>query len=110
MCCALVQKPITYFDAGPIVPAAVEDHDFARGRKMRHVALQIKLRLLAVGRRGQRHHPEHARADPLGDRLDHAALAGGVASLEHDDHAQALVLDPFLQRAEIDLQLPEALS
>ncbi len=28
------------FDAGPIVPAAVEDHDFARGRKMRHVALQ----------------------------------------------------------------------
>ena len=97
------------FDAGPIVPAAVEDHDFARGRKMGHVALQVELRLLAVGGRGQRHHPEHARAHPLGDRLDRPALAGGVASLEHDDHAQALVLDPFLQRAEVDLQLAQRL-
>ena len=31
------------FDPGPVVPAAVEDHDFARGRKMRHIALQVEL-------------------------------------------------------------------
>jgi hypothetical protein len=36
-------------------------------------------------------------------------LAGGVASLEHHDDAQAFVLDPFLQRAELDLQVPQGL-
>ena len=53
--------------------------------------------------------PEHARADALGDRLDRAALAGAVASLEHDDDAQALVLDPVLQVAQLDLQLAQLL-
>ncbi len=95
------------FDPGAIVPAAVEDHDLARGRQMGDVALQVELRLLPVGGRGQRNHPEHARAHPLGDRLDRPALAGGVAALEHDDDAQALVLDPFLQRAKLDLQTPQ---
>ena len=28
-------------DTGPVVPAAVEDHDLARGRKVRQVTLQI---------------------------------------------------------------------
>src|SRR6185312_2168444 len=41
------------FDAGAIVPAAVEDHDLAAGRKLLDVALQKHLALLAVGRRGQ---------------------------------------------------------
>jgi hypothetical protein len=88
---------------------AVEDHDFARGREMGHIALQAKLRLLAVGRHGQRHHPEHARAHPLGDHLDHAAQASAVASLEHHDDAQTCVLDPFPQPTKLDLQVPQRL-
>ena len=97
------------FDAGAVVPAAVEDHDLAGGREVLDVALHVHLRLLAVGRRRQRDDAEDARADPLGDRLDRAALAGGVAALEDDDDAQALGLDPFLQVAELDLQLAKLL-
>jgi hypothetical protein len=29
--------------AGAVVPAAVEDHDFARGRQVRNVALRVHL-------------------------------------------------------------------
>ena len=108
-CCSLVQKPITYSTPGAVVPTAVEDHDFARGREMLHVALHVHLRLLAVGRRGQRHEAEHARADALGDGLDGAAFAGGVAALEDDDHAQALVFDPFLKLAQLGLELAQFL-
>ena len=72
-------------DAGAIVPAAIEDHDLAAGRKMPHVALDIHLRLFPLGRGGQRDDAEDARTDALGDRLDDPALAGAVAALEHDD-------------------------
>ena len=77
-------EPHHPLDAGAVVPTAVEDHDLAGGREVRQVALDVHLRLLALGRRRQRHDAEHARADPLGDRLDRAALAGGVPALEHD--------------------------
>ena len=97
------------FHTQAVIPTAVEDHDFARGGEVLHVALHVHLRLLAVGRRGQRHQPEHARADAFGDGLDGAALAGGIAALEDDDDAQALVLDPFLQLAELALELAQFL-
>ncbi len=84
-------------DPGPVVPTAVEDHDFAGRRGVLQVALHVQLGLLAVGRRRQRHHAEDARADALGDRLDRAALAGGVPSLEDHDHPLALFLHPVLQ-------------
>ena len=77
---------------------------------MRHVALHVHLALLAVGRRRQRHHPEHARADALGDRLDGAALAGAVAPLEDDADLEALVHDPLLQLDQLDVQLGELLA
>ena len=76
---------------------------------MLHVALHVHLRFLAIGRRGQRHDAEHARADPLGEGADGAAFAGGVAALEHDDDAQALVLDPLLQVAQLGLELAQFL-
>ena len=87
-------EPHHVFDAGAVVPAAIEDDDFAGGRKVLQVALHVHLGFLAVGWRRQRDDPEHARADALGERADRAALAGAVASLEHDDDAQALFLDP----------------
>ena len=61
-------------DARAVVPAAVEDHDLACGREVRDVALHVHLGLLALGRGGQGDHPEHPRADPLGDPLDRAPL------------------------------------
>src|SRR5262245_57441386 len=96
-------------DAGPVVPAAVEDHDLARRREVGDVALHVQLRLLAVGRRRQRHHAEHAGADPLGDGFDRATLPGRVAPFENHDHPQPLLLDPVLQRAQLYLQLAQCL-
>ena len=49
-------------DAGAVVPAAVEQHDLAGRRQMRHVALEIPLGALALVGRGQRRHPAR-RAD-----------------------------------------------
>ena len=109
MCCLGRAEAHDVFDAGAVVPAPVEDHDFAAGGKALDIALHVHLALLAVGRRRQRDDAEDARADPLGDGLDRAALARRVAPLEHDDHAFAGLLDPILQVAELDLQLVELL-
>src|SRR5262252_3121613 len=91
------------FDAGAVVPAAIEDHDLARSRKLLDVALHEHLRLFSVRRSGKRRHAKHARAHALADGLDGSALAGGIASLEHDDDARSLVFDPILQMAKLDL-------
>ena len=91
-------------DASAVIPAAVEDHDFARGRQMPHVALDIHLRLLAFGRRGQRDDAKNTRADAFGDRLDHPALAGAVAAFEHNADFEALGDDPKLQLDEFAMQ------
>src|SRR6516165_1267626 len=97
------------FDAGAVVPTAIEDYDLARGRKLLDVALHEHLRLFPVRRSGKRHHAKHARAHALADGLDGSALAGGVAPLEHDDDARSLVLDPILQMAKLDLKLAQFL-
>ena len=95
--------------ARPVVPAAVEDDDLARRREMGQVALDVHLRLLALGRRGQGDDAEVARAHALGDRLDRAALARGVAALEDDAHLQAGVDHPLLHLHQLDVQLLELL-
>ena len=40
----------------------------------------------------------------MNDSLDHAALAGGIATFEEYHHFEALVLDPLLQLDKFDLQ------
>ena len=75
---------------------------------MRHVALEIPLRALALVRRRQRGDAADARVEALGDALDDAALAGGIAALEEDDHLELVVLDPVLQLDQLALQ-PEQL-
>ena len=92
-------------DAGAVVPAAVEDHDLAGRREVADVALDVHLGPLALGRGGQGDDLEHARADALGDPLDRAALAGGVAALEHDAHPRTRRLDPLLHRDELAMEL-----
>src|SRR5262245_63697118 len=96
-------------DACPVVPAPVENHDLAGRGRVLEVALHVKLGLLAVRRRRQRHLAEHAVAYTLGDRLDHTAFAGGVAPFEDHNYPRTLFLDPILQGAQLHLQLAESL-
>src|SRR6185295_2767291 len=91
------------FDAGAVVPAAVEDHDLSSRREMREIALHVHLRFFALGRRRQRHETKSARADALGDGLDCSALAGSIATFEHEDDPLAGLFDPVLQRAQLGL-------
>jgi len=76
---------------------------------MPQVALHVDLRLLAVRGRRQRHHPERARADPFRERPDGSSFSGTVTPFEHDDDAQALLFDPALKVAQLDLQLSQFL-
>ena len=102
-------KPHDRLDAGPVVPAPIEDHDLTAGGEVRHVALEVHLRAFTLVRGGQCHDPKDAGADPLGEPLDDAALARGVPALEDDAHLGVLLDDPALQVHELDLQAPELL-
>ena len=46
--CSSVQNPMTCSTPALLVPTTVEDHDFARGRKMKHISLHIHLGFFAV--------------------------------------------------------------
>ena len=48
-----------------------------------------------------------AQTHSLRNGLDRPAFSGGIAALEHDDDAQALILDPILQMTKFDLQFPQ---
>src|SRR5262249_31835727 len=75
-------KPHDIFHSGTVVPAPVEDHHLARGRKVRQVSLQVNLTFFPVRWSGKRDDPEHARADAFGDRFDRAAFSGAVPAFE----------------------------
>jgi hypothetical protein len=96
-------------DAGAVVPRAVEEHDLAARRQVRHITLEIPLAALALGRSRQRHHAGDARVEPLGDALDHATLAGGIAAFEKHHDLGFCVLHPVLQLDQLRLQ-PEQLA
>ena len=68
------------------------------------VALEIPLRLLALGRRAQRDHAADARVEAGRDRLDRAALAGRVAPLEQHDDLEPGVPDPLLEAVQLDVE------
>ena len=91
-------------DTGPVVPAAVEDDDLTGSREVGEVALDVHLRALPIGRRRQGDDPEDAGADPFGDGLDGAALAGAVTALEDDADLGAGRLDPLLHGHELFVQ------
>src|SRR3954469_25486932 len=92
-------EPHHMFDAGAIVPAAVEDDDFARGWEMSHVSLNIQLRLFAIGWGGQGSDAEYPGADAFCNRLDRAAFPGRISALENNDNPQAFGFYPLLQSA-----------
>ena len=62
-------------DARAIVPAPVEQDDFAPRRKVGYVALEIPLVALALARGRKRGDAADARIEALRDALDDAALA-----------------------------------
>ena len=97
-------------DAGTVVPATVEQHDLAAGRQMRSVTLEIPLRALPLVRRRKRGDAADPRIEPLGDALDDAALAGGIAALENHHHLELLVLHPALQFDQLALQAEQFLE
>jgi hypothetical protein len=96
-------------DTGAVVPAAIENHHLAGRREVLHVALHVHLRFFAIGRRRKRDDAEDPGAHTLGDRLDRAALAGAIASLEDDDDAQPFLFHVLLEMAEAHLQLLQRL-
>src|SRR3954462_15302502 len=62
-------------DPRPIIPRAVEENDLACRRELRHVTLEIYLRLLAVRGCGQCHVPVDAWACAGSNPADYATLA-----------------------------------
>src|SRR6516225_4080690 len=96
-------KSHNVFDAGAVVPAAIEDHDLAACRELLDVALHEHLCFLTIRGGRQGHHPIHPRAHALGDSLDGSTLAGGIAPFEHDDDARSRFFDPILQMTKLDL-------
>jgi len=48
--CSSLAKSHDTFDTGPVVPAAVEDHDLPSGGKVRDIALHVQLSFLAIRR------------------------------------------------------------
>src|SRR6185369_11144643 len=103
----LADKAHHVLNAGTVVPAAVEDHDFSGRRKMLDVALEKQLALLPLRRRGQGNDPEYPWADSFGDRPNGAAFAGCIAAFEGNNDSQALFLNPLLQMTEFDLKLAQ---
>ncbi len=106
-CCSLLAEAHHVLHAGPVVPAAIEDHDLSARRQLRDIALHIHLRLLSLGRGRQGDQAEHPRAYPLGDALDDAALPGRIATFEDNDDLRAGLLHPLLQLHQLNLQLVE---
>ena len=56
---------------------------------------------------GQRDHMTLARVEGLRNRADHAALAGGVAPFEDDQHAALLALHPACDPVELEFEWQE---
>src|SRR5438270_2800811 len=92
------------FDARPVVPAAVEQHDLSPRREVGDVALEVPLRLLFFVGRWQGRDAACAGAEVVGDALDRAALPRSVATFEHDDDALLLLPHPLLELHQLDLQ------
>lgn len=100
----VVAKPHDLLDARAVVPAAVEQHDFAGRRQVRDVTLEVPLGLFAVIRRRQGGNPADPGVQALGDALDHATFAGGITPFEQNHHFVAGLHHPALQFHQFALQ------
>jgi hypothetical protein len=97
-------KPHHPFDAGAVVPGAVEQHDATGGRQMRHVALEIPLSSLDLGRLAERHRLGASRIEVRHEALDGRALAGSVATFKQHEQALVALLQGGMQLDQCNLQ------
>src|SRR5690606_31966273 len=80
-----------------------EQHDLAGGRQVRHIALEVPLPGLALGRLAERDHTALARIDMLADSVDRPALARAVAAFAQHGHARAGLRYPARQEHQFAL-------
>ena len=85
------------FDAGAVVPAAIEEDKFTGTRQLARVALEVPLAALAFIGFRKRDGAHVAIVERRLDGLDHTALAGCIAPLEDNGHALVVGNDPVLQ-------------
>ena len=105
-----VQKPITRSTPARLYQLRSNSTISPPAGKMRNVTLEIPLRALALARRRKRGDVADPRIEPLGDALDDAALAGGIAALENHHHLELLLLHPALQFHQFALQAEQLLE
>ncbi len=74
---------------------------------MADVALEIPLAALALARSGEGGDPADPRVEALGDAVDDAALAGGIAPLEQDHDLELVGVDPVLEPDQLVLEAQE---
>ena len=91
-------------DTGAVVPATIEQDQFAGTGQMARVALEVPLAALVFIGFRQRHGPDVAIVQRRLDGLDHTALAGGIAPLEDHGHALVVGNDPVLQLDQLGVQ------
>src|SRR6516164_169011 len=72
-------EPHHAFNAGTIVPAAIEEHQFLRRRQMRSVALEVPRDAILVRGLAERHDADFTRAEMLGDAPNGAVLSTRIA-------------------------------
>ena len=91
-------------DTRAVVPGAIHQHDLAARGQVLHVALEVPLAALLLGRLLERDDARAPRVQVLHEALDRPALARRVAALEQDHDPLAGVLGPRLQLQQLDLQ------
>src|SRR4029079_9400848 len=77
----LAYKTHDVFNAGAVVPAAIEDHDFPGRRKLFDVALEKELGLLPFRGCGQGNDAKYSWAYSFSNCTNGAAFAGRIATL-----------------------------
>ena len=88
-----------------VVPRAVEEHDFARGREVLHVALEVPLAGFGGGRLIESDEPRAAGVHVFHEARDRAAFACRVAAFKENHDPASGLLHPGLQLQELHLEL-----
>ena len=101
---ASVQKPITRSTPARLYQDRSNRIISPAAGSSPHVALEVPLRPLALGRRGQRDDATKAGVERSRDTLDRAPLAGRVTALEDDDQPLTALTDPMEHLHELELE------
>ena len=90
-----------------VIPAAIENYDFAGRRHFLDVSLCVQLRFFTLGRRRQCDVTKYTWTDALHQAMDHSALTRGIPPLEHDRELRSASSDPLLHPYQPGLKLAQ---